>query len=113
MRSVPKFLCVMLLFGVVACDKGDPVPDPVPPVTIELPARLHWPAVDGAVEYRAQVWDGTRLLFQEPVTRPELRVTPAMQRSLLGASGARLEVRAYAADGRVLGEPWRESLGPG
>lgn len=74
---------------------------------LELPAELSWPVVDGAVEYRVQVWDGTRLLFEEVTMSPPLRVTAAMQRSLLGSSAVEVQVRASAVDGERIGETWR------
>ena len=70
--------------------------------------RFEWSAVDGAVEYRVQLWSEMRLLFEELREQPFLELTPAMRRSLLGVEVAELQVRAYAADGLVIGSLHRQ-----
>lgn len=98
-------LCMMV--GLVACAQPDPpAPEPGPSV-VELGASIEWAAVEGAVEYRVQLWDGVRLLFEEVRERPGLPVTPVMERSLLGVSRAELQVRAVGPDGRQIGEVQR------
>lgn len=78
--------------------------------TLDLGQRLEWSAVDGAVEYRVQLWSRTRLLFEELREQPALPITPAMERSLLGVDLAEMQVRAYAADGAMIGEVQRREF---
>ena len=78
--------------------------------TLDLGQRLEWSAVDGAVEYRVQLWSRTRLLFEELREQPALPITPAMERSLLGVEVAEMQVRAYAADGAMIGEVQRQEF---
>lgn len=78
-----------------------------------LEDALRFDAVDGAVEYRVQVWDGLRLLFEETREQPVLAVTPSMRRSLRGATSAEMRVWALGPDGRTLAEPQVRSLGGG
>jgi hypothetical protein len=59
--------------------------------------------VDGAIEYRVQLWDGVRLLFEETRENPSLTVTPVMERSLQGVERAELQVRGLGPDGQRIG----------
>ena len=65
--------------------------DPVETSVIDLGEQLEWSAVDGAVEYRVQVWAQTRLLFEEWREQPVLVITAAMERSLLAVELAEVQ----------------------
>ena len=94
-------LCMMV--GLVACTQPDPPPPEPASASVQLGETIEWTEVDGAVEYRIQLWDGVRLLFEEVRERPGLPVTPVMERSLLGVTRVELQVRAVGADGRPIG----------
>ena len=83
---------------------------PVEAGKIDLGEQLEWLPVDGAVEYRVQLWAQTRLLFEELRERPVLVVTLAMERSLLAVGLAEMQVRAYAADGELIGPVQRQEF---
>ena len=65
----------------------------------------------GAIEYRVQLWEGPRLLFEEVREETSLAVTPVMERSLRGVTTAELQVRAIGADGEQLGDAQRQTFG--
>jgi hypothetical protein len=104
-------LCMMV--GLVACAQPDPPAPEQAEGGIELGEQVQWTAVDGAVEYRVQLWDGQRLLFEEVREQPVLAVTPVMQRSLPDAGRVELQVRAIGPDGRQIGEIQRRSYSAG
>ena len=100
--SVPGALCVLcMIIGLSACTQPDPPAPERPVATIELGEIIEWTPVDGAAEYRVQLWDGARLLFEELREQPALPVTPVMERSLLGVSRAELQVRARGKVSRI------------
>ena len=107
-----RCLGLLIVVGLVAgCTRGEREADPVPEsARLDLGPRLEWSAVDGAVEYRIQVWSQTRLLFEELREQTVLAVTPAMERSLLGVEVAEMQVRAYAADGAIIGPVQRREF---
>ena len=104
MRWGRRTLLVWMIAAAAGCTQESSAPgaDDRPVV---LPSTLDWPAVDGAVQYRVQVWDGVRLLFEETRDDARLLVTPSMERSLRGADSAQLRVQALGPDGRNVGEP--------
>jgi len=98
------FVCALIIVGLVACAQPGTPDRETSTTQVDLGSSIEWAAVDGAVEYRVQLWDGTRLLFEEERELTSLPVTPVMERSLLGVSRAELQVRALGADGRQIGE---------
>jgi hypothetical protein len=107
-----RYLSLLILVGLIAgCTRPDPEADSATvAITLNPGPRLEWLAVDGAVEYRVQLWSGTRLLFEELREQPVLVITPAMERSLLGVAVAEMQVRAYAADGVLIGPVQRQEF---
>jgi hypothetical protein len=100
-----KLLLLLMIVGVAACAQGssDREADVRPAQKLQLGPSLDWPPVEGAVEYRVQVWDGLRLLFEETREQPRLQVTPTMRRSLRGVRQAEIRVQALGADGQAVG----------
>jgi hypothetical protein len=78
---------------------------------LDLGSTLEWREVDGAVEYRIQLWAGPKLLFEEVREEASLTVSPVMERSVLGVTTAELQIRAIAADGEQVGEVQRQTFG--
>ncbi len=122
MRMAAKLILCLMIGGVGACTQGDSDgqsggrsegQEAAGVAQIDLGLQIEWPAIDGAIEYRAQVWDGVRLLFEETREQPALPVTDSMRHSLTGAGSAGLQVRGFAADGRQIGEVYRRDLAPG
>ncbi|RKZ13917.1 hypothetical protein DRQ53_12635 [bacterium] len=114
MHVAAKLILCLMIGGVGACAQGDSDGQQAAGVAqIDLGLQIDWPAIDGAVEYRVQVWDGVRLLFEETREQPVLPVTDSMRRSLTGAVSAGLQVRGFAADGRQIGVVYRRDLAPG
>ena len=115
MRTTTFFiLCLGLLtmLGLIAgCTQRTDEADPAGGArTVDLGQRLEWSVVDGAVEYRVQIWSKTRLVFEELREQPTLVITPAMERSLLLVEVAEMQVRAYAADGGMIGQVQRREF---
>ena len=103
-------LAVLLMIGALGACSQPASEEPVGQLsTLELGELLEWEPVDGALEYRVQLWDGMRLLFEETREQTSLPVTSVMERSLLGVERAELQVRAFGPDGRQVGEVQRRS----
>jgi len=101
------FSSAFIIAAVGACSQPATPERETPAATVDLGESITWAPVDGAVEYRVQLWDGVRLLFEESREQTMLPVTPVMRRSLVGVTRAELQVRAYAADGGEIGEVQR------
>ena len=107
-----QYLSLLIVVGLISgCTQSGREADSAAVTnTLDLGQRLEWSAVDGAVEYRVQLWSRTRLLFEELREQPALPITAAMERSLLGVDLAEMQVRAYAADGAMIGEVQRQEF---
>ena len=103
-------LLAIIIAAGAGCVQGSP-DDESRGERLDLGSTLEWSEVDGAVEYRVQLWDGPRLLFEEVREDTSLTVSPVMERSLLGVTTAELQIRAIAADGEQVGEVQRQSFG--
>jgi hypothetical protein len=109
--SIPGLVLLTMVGLATGCAQGTrEEPAPVQSGLIDLGPRLEWSAVDGAIEYRVGVWAQTRLLFEERREQLVLVITPAMERSLLGVETAEMQVRAYAADGQLIGPVQRQEF---
>lgn len=107
---IVRHLCVALIIAAAAaCAQGTP-DTPAGNRQVTLGENLRWEPVDGAIEYRVQLWDGTRLLFEEVREQSSLAVTPVMERSMLGAESVEMQVRAIGPDGRQVGEVERRQF---
>jgi hypothetical protein len=108
-RRCGLFAMFMMMGALGACSQPASEETSAQASPVELGPTLEWDAVDGAIEYRVQLWDGMRLLFEETREQISLPVTPVMERSLLGVESAELQVRAFGPDGRQIGEVQRRA----
>ena len=104
---IRKLTSLFIMVFLAACAQPDPSETVGGGEGIDLGENIAWSPVEGAVEYRVQLWDGVRLLFEEVREQPGLPVTPVMERTLLGVSRVELQVRAVGADGRQIGDVQR------
>lgn len=94
---------LFMIAGLASCTQPEGDRDSRPGAGIDLGPVVEWSPVDGAIEYRVQLWDGVRLLFEETREKPSLVVTPVMERSLQGVERAELQVRGIGPDGERVG----------